>query len=915
MAKPLDRTDSDFSKSTFSWARDLPPSRNQFVSFERRFALVEVEQAQLHLFADTRYRLFVNGAFVAYGPGRFVTAHPEYDTHELEPHLRRGENTVRVEVNYYGCSSYQSMPDGSPGFIAAGGIGDGIIDFATPGEWLATIHEAWDPQAPYFSFAQNPCEICDTRILADELAKLASHPVVALPPESTPWNLPLPRTAPYPDYVIVRPPTIIATGPTADSRRWGVQLHRSLPLSAGKEFLSFVTWIHSPREQAVEMEIFWTESKLNGDPVEITYPGLLGNHGVSHVTLKEGWNFLGGNYEILLDQWPFVLGLPVDSGATLHALPNLECRETFGFSGPLPERRTPDRPANLGAYVLPDGWKLESSDLSRITPAKRIAWDTPNPAEVVRDRPLGDLARIRFRTSSAAIWSFDFEDEFYGQPFVDVEAPAGSILDIAYDDWKRADGCVNLFHSNPFTDAADRFVLQGGRQRIDVLNPRGGIYLELVLRAPAGAEPATLAVHDVGIRRRTVYNKVEGAFKSGDAVLDWAWRAGVRTLQASTDEAFSDCPWRERGSYIGDCLVDYNLNRLLTADTRTARRVFHTFGLAKQPNGLLPGCAPSWGMGPSFDFSLYWILGVRDIWAHTGDLVFAGRQWALIKGILDSPAWTIGADGLWDSPGIFLDWGLSEAERHGTGNAALNSLRFGALRAAAELAAGLGHPTEAARFFEEASNLESALMSHVWNDREGRFDASIGAHTAAIHANVLALRFGVGDPNRILAYVEPILRENLKKGLSSSNTESYLELFFFFFLLPALAMHGREDLADLLIDEHYGFIMRLEHPTLPETFKNADNGSGSCCHSWSGAPSIYATEYVLGLRLAKPGEPDTYLLDPVDSRHDRVEGTLPHRLGPIHVQWVRSEQGISAKAIAPKGVILVPGPTVTLTRS
>ncbi len=97
--------------------------RNQFVRFERWFHLQEIRgKFPLSLFADTRYRLRVNGAFVAAGPGRFVTQFPEFDTHELSPFLRPGANRISVEVNFFGASSYQSMPDGKPGFIAWGGF-------------------------------------------------------------------------------------------------------------------------------------------------------------------------------------------------------------------------------------------------------------------------------------------------------------------------------------------------------------------------------------------------------------------------------------------------------------------------------------------------------------------------------------------------------------------------------------------------------------------------------------------------------------------------------------------------------------------------------------------------------------------------------------------------------------------------
>ena len=85
------------SAARFVWLGDTARRRNQFAGFERTFSLPAVPaQFPLHLFADTRYRLRVNGEFVGAGPGRFVTQFPEYDTHELAPLLRAGDNRISV---------------------------------------------------------------------------------------------------------------------------------------------------------------------------------------------------------------------------------------------------------------------------------------------------------------------------------------------------------------------------------------------------------------------------------------------------------------------------------------------------------------------------------------------------------------------------------------------------------------------------------------------------------------------------------------------------------------------------------------------------------------------------------------------------------------------------------------------------
>ena len=58
------------ASSRFVWIDAGSPGRNQFVSFFRTFAWRAGNSATLHVFADTRFRLFVNGHFLAYALGR-----------------------------------------------------------------------------------------------------------------------------------------------------------------------------------------------------------------------------------------------------------------------------------------------------------------------------------------------------------------------------------------------------------------------------------------------------------------------------------------------------------------------------------------------------------------------------------------------------------------------------------------------------------------------------------------------------------------------------------------------------------------------------------------------------------------------------------------------------------------------------
>ena len=73
------------------------------------------EPARLTVATAGFYRVFVNGAFVHYGPAR--CAHGFYRADELELELRPGQNHVAIEVVNYYINSYASLKQ--PGFIQA----------------------------------------------------------------------------------------------------------------------------------------------------------------------------------------------------------------------------------------------------------------------------------------------------------------------------------------------------------------------------------------------------------------------------------------------------------------------------------------------------------------------------------------------------------------------------------------------------------------------------------------------------------------------------------------------------------------------------------------------------------------------------------------------------------------------------
>lgn len=127
---------------TFVWCEPVA-NTNDFLhaGFRREFTLeTKPSVAQIHLFAYTRYRLYVNGEYVGRGPNRFESVRPEYDTWDIADRLRSGRNVVAVVVQRDwpgGVESNSGHPLSrfrrhAPGFTAQ-------IQLLVAGQWLPVI--------------------------------------------------------------------------------------------------------------------------------------------------------------------------------------------------------------------------------------------------------------------------------------------------------------------------------------------------------------------------------------------------------------------------------------------------------------------------------------------------------------------------------------------------------------------------------------------------------------------------------------------------------------------------------------------------------------------------------------------------------------------------------------------------------
>ena len=130
------------------------------------------ERFVVHVSADQRYRLFVNGKSVAFGPARGDLLHWNYETLDLAPFLRVGENVFSARVHFFVGENapVAQITSGYPAFLMQGNT-DAETGADTPDGWRVCVDGA-------YTFTNEPAQKLWTYAVvgASEIFDAAKHP-------------------------------------------------------------------------------------------------------------------------------------------------------------------------------------------------------------------------------------------------------------------------------------------------------------------------------------------------------------------------------------------------------------------------------------------------------------------------------------------------------------------------------------------------------------------------------------------------------------------------------------------------------------------------------------------------------------------------------------------------------------------
>lgn len=144
------------------WAATV--AKNSTVAALKTVALPAVpHEARLAVFADTKYKLYVNGRFVNAGPAPFRKPVIMVDEYDVAPFLRRGRNTILILAHFVGSDTKYNLAE-KPGLLAAfearlpGGRHASAVSDAS---WRVAPLDCWRADAPRRNWAIEHMEDVD----------------------------------------------------------------------------------------------------------------------------------------------------------------------------------------------------------------------------------------------------------------------------------------------------------------------------------------------------------------------------------------------------------------------------------------------------------------------------------------------------------------------------------------------------------------------------------------------------------------------------------------------------------------------------------------------------------------------------------------------------------------------------------
>ncbi|MCX6985257.1 MAG: alpha-L-rhamnosidase [Lentisphaerae bacterium] len=372
-----------------------------------------------------------------------------------------------------------------------------------------------------------------------------------------------------------------------------------------------------------------------------------------------------------------------------------------------------------------------------------------------------------------------------------------------------------------------------------------------------------------------------GSFKCSDERLNQIWKTGAYTVHLNMQDFLYDGIKRDRLVWMGD----------MNPEIRVVCAVFDDCNTVETSMDFVRDHAelPSF-MNTVNAYSLWWIISQYDWYMYRGNLEYLQRQHGYLAQLLRLFTGYVGPDGVEKLPEWrFLDW-PSQGDPVAI-HAGLQGLMAWAFTAGEKLSLALNDVDTASL----CAITRRRLLTH---NPDGGMSKQAGA---------LKSIGGIADPIQIN---KTVLAQNPFSGLST---------FFGYYMMQARALAGDYDGATEAIRRYWGGMLDIGATSFWEDFDltwlnnagridempvpgkkdiHADYGNfcykglrHSLCHGWSGGPTAWLSEHLLGIKPLEPGFKEAQVR-PQLAGLEWLEGAMPTPYGPIRVKAEKGVNGI-----------------------
>ena len=463
-------------------------------------------------------------------------------------------------------------------------------------------------------------------------------------------------------------------------------------------------------------------------------------------------------------------------------------------------------------------------------------------------------------------WFVDIGREITGSLRVKALGPWGAAVEVLCGEEKNDDGSVR-YAMRCGCCYREKWTLDGNICELEPYDYKGFRYAEIHFGSGVKILDVSVLVRhypmdDSLCRLRTTDEKLAGIF-----------HICRNTVKYSTQEAYLDCPTREKGQYLGDAVVTSRSQVWLTGKTDMLRKCIDQFALTKSVCPGLLAVAPGAFMQEIADFSLLWSQLLMTDYEFTGDKGFLSSYYDTAKGIVSYFAGFQNEKGLldqvWDKWNL-VDWPENLRDDYdfnlnrpvvaeGCHNV-VNALYAGAVKTLTEIETILELPVT-----YSFSRIKASYVKAFYRPDKKQFADSVQSTHCSLHSNLYALYFGL-VPDEAVEHVADLLEE---KGFCCGVMPSY-------FLLKALAGAGHhEGVYRLLTNEgEHGWVNMLREgaTTCFEAWGKDQKWNTSLCHTWATAPVSIVIEELAGIHP-----------DPGEEKGFRFEPHIPDSVGQFHL--------------------------------